>query len=423
MIKEPDPVLSSEQALDDYFTALLGEDLFFSNENDELDTSDPAYSAEEVIVVNKVVQSDATDELTESQGSEQQSQEGQVSGSQTPETPIAEPYSDEETTGSDEQVESEAASKDDGDQYASDEFEFEPQAKLQSEPSSSYTEVVYSEFEVPDLEDVQRLLSQLESTNVADEPEIDELINQNNVDIAVVAEVAQEEPSSLSAEIQEWESSYAEPQIDEQELELETIVEPEPMIAETVEPLAIPEVHDEEVIEQHAEPQAQTESGAGFTKEWTTVARNDAFQVLYFEVNSVVFAVPLDELGGIHQKAEELNHLIGRPDWYLGLQTNKNDQLDVVDTARWAMSEKLTDDTHRDNYQYIVMLDESHWGLASNQLMGTEWLSPEKIRWRKSAGKRPWLAGMVKEKMCALIHVDAMITMLDAGLDVKALDS
>lgn len=384
MIKEPEAVLSSEQALDDYFTALLGEDTFFADEASELEVSEQDYSAEEVIVVKKVVKSTEVDDVSIS-------------------------------------AEREIASQDDTQQRVSDEFELEPQAKLQSESSSSYTEVGYNEFELPDLDDVQRLLSQLESTNAADEPEIDDLINQNNVDIAVVTEVAQEEPALLSAEIQEWESSYAETLVDSPEVELETITEPEPAIAEVIEPVAIPETED--VIEQQAETEAQTESGAGFTKEWTTVARNDAFQVLYFEVNSVVFAVPLDELGGIHQKAEELNHLIGRPDWYLGLQTNKNDQLDVVDTARWAMSEKLIDDTHRDSYQYIVMLDESHWGLASNQLMGTEWLSPEKIRWRKSAGKRPWLAGMVKEKMCALIHVDAMITMLDAGLDVKALDS
>ncbi|SON50177.1 chemotaxis protein CheW [Vibrio tapetis] len=386
MIKEPEAVLSSEQALDDYFTALLGEDTFFADEASELEVSEQDYSAEEVIVVKKVVKSTEVDDVSIS-------------------------------------AEREIASQDDTQQRVSDEFELEPQAKLQSESSSSYTEVGYNEFELPDLDDVQRLLSQLESTNAADEPEIDDLINQNNVDIAVVTEVAQEEPALLSAEIQEWESSYAETLVDSPEVKLETITEPEQAIAEVIEPVAIPETHTEDVIEQQAETEAQTESGAGFTKEWTTVARNDAFQVLYFEVNSVVFAVPLDELGGIHQKAEELNHLIGRPDWYLGLQTNKNDQLDVVDTARWAMSEKLIDDTHRDSYQYIVMLDESHWGLASNQLMGTEWLSPEKIRWRKSAGKRPWLAGMVKEKMCALIHVDAMITMLDAGLDVKALDS
>ena len=69
------------------------------------------------------------------------------------------------------------------------------------------------------------------------------------------------------------------------------------------------------------------------------------------------------------------------------------------------------------------MLGESAWGLASTKLMGTESLEPGMIRWRKTAGKRPWLAGMVKEKMCALIHVEALTAMLNAGLDVKALDN
>ncbi|CSC90957.1 purine-binding chemotaxis protein CheW [Vibrio cholerae] len=55
--------------------------------------------------------------------------------------------------------------------------------------------------------------------------------------------------------------------------------------------------------------------------------------------------------------------------------------------------------------------------------MGTELLSTEKVRWREQVGKRPWLAGMVKEKMCALIHVQALIAMLNAGLDVKALEN
>jgi purine-binding chemotaxis protein CheW len=87
------------------------------------------------------------------------------------------------------------------------------------------------------------------------------------------------------------------------------------------------------------------------------------------------------------------------------------------------MPEKLKDDSHREAYQYIVMLGESMWGLASTQLMGTESLDPGMVRWRETAGKRPWLAGMVKEKMCALIHVEALIAMLNAGLDVKALDN
>jgi purine-binding chemotaxis protein CheW len=104
------------------------------------------------------------------------------------------------------------------------------------------------------------------------------------------------------------------------------------------------------------------------------------------------------------------------------LQTSRDSQLDVVDTAKWVMPEKLQDDLYKDEYQYIVMLGQSNWGLASNQLKGTELLELEAIRWRKNAGKRPWLAGMVKEKMCALVHVDALIEMLKSGLDAQALN-
>ncbi|WP_102565320.1 chemotaxis protein CheW, partial [Vibrio sp. 10N.286.49.B3] len=154
---------------------------------------------------------------------------------------------------------------------------------------------------------------------------------------------------------------------------------------------------------------------------WESSAREQEFQVLYFEVNGVIFAVPLDELGGIHQLSD-VNHLIGRPEWYLGLQTTHSGQLDVVDTACWVMADKLDNQDYQESYQYIVLLGESRWGLACSELKGTELVQKHQIRWREKAGKRPWLAGMVTNKMCALIHVEAMITMLNSGLDVKALN-
>ncbi len=156
-------------------------------------------------------------------------------------------------------------------------------------------------------------------------------------------------------------------------------------------------------------------------EQWTHHGTEQAFQALFFEVNGVMFAVALTELGGIHQLAE-LNRLLGRPSWYLGLQSSRDQKLDVVDTARWVMPQKLVDDEHRENYRYIVMLGESHWGLASDKLHGTKVLDVDDIRWREKAGKRPWLAGMVKDKMCALIHVNALIAMLNNGLDVNSIE-
>ncbi|ASO29625.1 MULTISPECIES: chemotaxis protein CheW [Vibrio] len=277
---------------------------------------------------------------------------------------------------------------------------------VQSVPEKSYYHAEVVEFELPNLDDVQRLLSQLESSNPVAELELEEIMEQNTVQIALKTQPVAE----IVEEIQEWDIP-ADTLETEPEVEILTA-------ADTVEEFAV----DVEVVEQPtAEVELETQAGYSGIGTWQSTARTRDFQVLYFEVNGVTFAVPLDELGGIHRMAT-LNHLIGRPAWYLGLQTNKDNQLDVVDTAKWVMAEKLHDDSYKEGYQYIVMLGDSMWGLASTQLMGTELLSSEKVRWREQAGKRPWLAGMVKEKMCALIHVEALIAMLNAGLDVKALE-
>ncbi|KNY43868.1 chemotaxis protein CheW, partial [Vibrio harveyi] len=303
----------------------------------------------------------------------------------------------------------------------------EPEPKLQiqyAEPESyQYSDTYSPELEAPNLEDVQRLLSQLESTNVVAELDIDDILDQNTIDIAAEAKSIEPEIEIEAAavavdEIQEWD-------IEEELIPAVETEQPEPVWTQPETEAFEPEVDVEAdvEVEQHIETEAEleTETGSQLPNTWESTQRSEDFQVLYFDVNGVTFAVPLDELGGIHQ-ITELNHLIGRPAWYLGLQTSREQQFDVVDTARWVMADKLHDEEYKDNYQYVVMLGESMWGLASNQLMGTETLNIDKVRWREQAGKRPWLAGMVKEKMCALIHVQALIDMLNAGLDVKSLN-
>ncbi|OEE61048.1 chemotaxis protein CheW [Enterovibrio norvegicus FF-454] len=181
--------------------------------------------------------------------------------------------------------------------------------------------------------------------------------------------------------------------------------------------IAIEETVD---VETNVDVEPEMQEDEDIAPPWQNIASESAFQVLFFESFGVTYAVPLAELGGIH-RLEDCNHLIGRPDWYLGLQTERDQQLDVVDTAMWVMPEKITDNNHREGYSYIVILGDSKWGLACNTLLGTESLKGEQVRWREQAGKRPWLAGLVKQKMCALIHVEALIAMLNQGIDANAL--
>lgn len=148
--------------------------------------------------------------------------------------------------------------------------------------------------------------------------------------------------------------------------------------------------------------------------EWRNMDTENSFQALFFEVAGMTFAVPLTHLGGIYQLSK-ITTLFGKPDWFAGVLTERQRQLYVVDTARWAMPGHREEEKE---YQYLVTLGESNWGLSCHQLKGTALLHRDQVKWRASPGSRPWLAGMVKEKMCALLHVDALIGLLEQGKNI-----
>jgi len=145
----------------------------------------------------------------------------------------------------------------------------------------------------------------------------------------------------------------------------------------------------------------------------------EPFQALFFEVAGLVLAVPLQELGGIHNLTE-VNSLFGKPSWFHGVMINREKKLNVVDSARWVMPEKYDKNMEESlNYQYLIMLDESSWGLAAEKLVETELIHPDAVKWRTQPGKRPWLLGTIKEKMCALLHVGDLIAMLEQGVNAR----
>ncbi|WP_420935306.1 chemotaxis protein CheW [Alteromonas sp. A081] len=175
---------------------------------------------------------------------------------------------------------------------------------------------------------------------------------------------------------------------------------------------------DELEIRDSAVTDKRGVEGAAAAK--TKVALQDSldfrFQALFFEVAGLTLAVPLTTLGGIHQ-IDKIAPLFGKPDWFMGVMLHRESKLSVVDSAKWVMPEKYTEELAESlNYRYMIMLGESEWGLASEKLVNTVNLTKDDVKWRGSTGKRPWLAGMVKEKMCALIDVEELISMLNKGL-------
>lgn len=146
---------------------------------------------------------------------------------------------------------------------------------------------------------------------------------------------------------------------------------------------------------------------------------DERFQALFFEVAGLTLAVPLIELGGIHE-ITKIAPIIGKPDWFMGVMLRNEDKFNVVDSARWVMPEKYNDEMAENlNYRFLINLGKTPWGLTCEKLVNTVELNKSDVKWRNASGKRPWLAGMVKERMCALINVAELVEMLKSGLGSK----
>jgi len=170
-----------------------------------------------------------------------------------------------------------------------------------------------------------------------------------------------------------------------------------------------------ELTETDVAPISTHKSRSEHTAKVEKPYRQGDFQAMFFDVAGLTIAVPLIELGGIHKVGETAN-LMGKPDWFKGVMLHRDDKINVVDTAMWVMPEKCNDTLKNSlNYQYIIMLNDSSWGLMAEHLVDTVVLRQDEVKWLDSDSKRPWLAGLVKEKMCALLDVSALIKLLDEG--------
>jgi purine-binding chemotaxis protein CheW len=187
---------------------------------------------------------------------------------------------------------------------------------------------------------------------------------------------------------------------------------PSPITAPPKTPVAPPAVEAvDPVLDSNAEADiaAPPNWAANGRPQWA----QQPFECLLFKSGGLTLAVPLVELGSIYPLEEDdISGIFGQIEWFLGLMRTKYGNLRVVDTARVVMPERYRDDMAA-GYQFVLSLSHSDWGLGIDAIDGTTLLDPEAVRWRSERSKRPWLAGTVVEKMCALLDVAQMRWMFD----------
>lgn len=189
------------------------------------------------------------------------------------------------------------------------------------------------------------------------------------------------------------------------------VVTPAPPVARpAVEPVVPPVVEPEVIV---APATSENEPPA-----WNTNGRpswaQQRFDVLLFQVSGLTLAVPLMSLGQIQPLTDELTPLFGQADWFMGLQPTPSGKIRTVNTAKFVMPERY-DENFLKTARYVVSINGVPWGLAVDSVNQPITLMPEDVKWRSERGKRPWLAGTVKEHMCALLDTETMGHMLVAA--------
>lgn len=148
---------------------------------------------------------------------------------------------------------------------------------------------------------------------------------------------------------------------------------------------------------------------------WKNIDITDRFSALFFVVGGVKLAVPLVSLGGIFEPGK-VNKLFGKPNWFKGVISLHEKQVGVIDTIKWMMPDK---DLPEKEYKYVILLADSNYCICCDELIGTQDLTKDSVKWRESPGARPWLSGIVKGEMCALLHTVELVKMFNDGVNIK----
>lgn len=131
------------------------------------------------------------------------------------------------------------------------------------------------------------------------------------------------------------------------------------------------------------------------------------FDVLLFKVSGLMLAVPLVALGQIQPLTDQLTPIFGQADWFMGLLPTPAGKVRTVNTAKFVMPERY-DERFLETAHYVISINGLPWGLAVDSVNQPIMLHPDDVKWRSERSKRPWLAGTVKEYMCALLDIPMM---------------
>lgn len=143
-----------------------------------------------------------------------------------------------------------------------------------------------------------------------------------------------------------------------------------------------------------------------------------AFQTLFIDIDGMDIAVPMEAMSGIRKYPDQLTQIPNSASWIEGTFKSHGQNIQVVNARKlFLLSSNRKIDTEEElkKPEFIVQMGDGRWGLACHSADRAVMLEPDQIRWSGAERRRPWLLGMIKEHLCALLDGDEFIKYLDNG--------
>jgi len=135
------------------------------------------------------------------------------------------------------------------------------------------------------------------------------------------------------------------------------------------------------------------------------------FQALFFKVDQLILATPLTDLSRTVKIERRISQIPGQPSWFIGLLDDQDSRIGVLDTGQLLFGKLRGSrrDLAQKPFQRILITEDKRWGLACDEILSIGKLKPEKVRWRTSRQKKPWLIGTVIDELTAIVDLRALV--------------
>ncbi len=143
-----------------------------------------------------------------------------------------------------------------------------------------------------------------------------------------------------------------------------------------------------------------------------------AFQTLFIDIDGMDIAIPMEAMSGIRKYPDQLSQLPNTASWVDGVFKSHGQNIQVVNARKlFQLSNNGEVDGNEElkKPEFIVQIGDGRWGLACHSADRAEMLEPDQVRWSGENRRRPWMLGMIKKHLCALLDGDEFIKYLDDG--------